>query len=175
MLLCKHLHIRQRAALKTLLQTGLLLWILYVALMKASTATLQMKEQHELKCEVLLELPHTQKSEAGAVGEAREGRGRSLASALANFPLCHYSHWPGLRVWLTFCVPSTSAATCAETVWRGRLDAASEGASRLMKQETSTSTSWIPSWPETPARFTPAQTTPPEWKGSSFVSEIMFC
>lgn len=34
----------------------------------------------------------------------------------------------------------------------------SEGASHLMNQQTSTSTSWIPSWPETPT-FAPAQNT----------------
>lgn len=79
-----------------------------------------MREPNEQVCEGLLELTHRQKSEASRVGEARERRDWFLASALTNFPLCHYSHWPGLRVWLTFCVQSTSAATCAETVWRRR-------------------------------------------------------
>lgn len=49
-----------------------------------------------------------------------------------------------------------------------------EGVSRLMNQETSTSTSWIPSWPETSA-FSPAQNTRPDRKCSNFVSEVTFC
>lgn len=34
-----------------------------------------MKERHEEKCKMLCELTHRQKSQASAVGEAREGRG----------------------------------------------------------------------------------------------------
>lgn len=42
----------------------------------------------------------------------------SLASALANFPLCHYSHWPGLRVWLTPCSEHISCHLCRDRVER---------------------------------------------------------